>query len=264
MNRTMKKKISYFCIFMIICLLSLPAQAVGEGYSWYIRRAKEHAAPGIEAQTNALLKKYDGYYLNNACLGINGEKVIYLTFDVGYENGNVGKTLDILKEENVKGSFFVLSHFLKSAPNIAKKMVDEGHLVCNHTASHKNSCNLNEEELRREIQALEEVYENLTNKKLSPYFRPPEGKYDEKTLALAKKMGYKTVFWSLAYADWDDSKAPSDEKAKQILMDNTHNGAIVLIHPTSDINVRILKDMIHYWKNEGYRFGSLEELKGQL
>lgn len=258
----MKKKLYVFFLFVLICLSNLPVHAASEGYSWYIRRGKEHVLPTIEMGTRTLLEKYDAYYLNEACSKINEEKVIYLTFDVGYENGNVEKTLDILKEENVQGAFFVLSHFLKSAPACAQKMLNEGHLVCNHTATHKNACTLTEEELREEISSLETIFSEKTGARMSPFFRPPEGKYDEKTLALAKKLGYKTVFWSLAYADWDDKKAPSDEKAKELLKNNTHNGAIVLIHPTSDINVRILKDMIHYWKNEGYRFGTLEELKG--
>ena len=259
----MKKRLFSICLAMILGITALPIYAANNGYSWYIRRAKEHRAPTVEAETESLLKEYDAYYLNDACSEINGEKVIYLTFDVGYENGNVSKTLDILKEENVQGAFFVLSHFLKSASECFSKMVDDGHLICNHTSTHKNPCTLSEESLTKEIKTLEEQYTSLSGRRLSPYFRPPEGKYDKKTLATAKSLGYKTVFWSLAYADWDDSKAPSDEKAKQILMDNTHNGAIVLLHPTSNVNVRILRDMIAYWKNEGYRFGSLEELKGQ-
>lgn len=258
----MKKKILCAFLFILMCLCSLPVQAKGEAHAWYIRRAKEHASPTIEMETRALLEKYDAYYLNESCSKTKDEKVIYLTFDVGYENGNVAKTLDILKEEEVHGAFFVLAHFLKSAPSCAKKMLSEGHLICNHTATHKNACLLSEEELKKEIASLETLYSEKMGAQLSCFFRPPEGKYDEKTLALAQKMGYKTVFWSLAYADWDDSRAPADEKAKEILKNNTHNGAIILLHPTSDINVRILRDMIHYWKNEGYRFGSLEELKG--
>ena len=112
-----------------------------------------------------------------------------------------------------------------------------------------------------ELRALEKIYSACREgKRLAPFYRPPEGKFSKENLDYAKEMGYKTVFWSLSYADWDDKHAPSDEKAKEILRNNTHNGAIVLLHPTSDINVRILRDMIVYWKNEGYRFGSLEEL----
>ena len=256
----MKNKLFCALVILLAFTLCFPACAAGEAHSWYIKRGKEHLTPTIEGGVENLLKEYDAHYVNESCSGASGEKVIYLTFDVGYENGNVAKTLDILKEENVTGAFFVLSHFVKSAPELLQRMEKEKHLVCNHTATHKNSCLLTEKELKNEIGALEALYYQKTGKSLSPYFRPPEGKYDVKTLKTAKEMGYKTVFWSLAYADWDDKIAPSDEKAKEILKTNTHNGAIVLIHPTSSINVRILKDMIQHWKNEGYRFGSLEEL----
>ncbi len=259
----MKNRFLCISLSLMLLLFSFPACAHTEAQSWYVRRGKDHAVPAIEGETQDMLKKYNAFYVNDVCSDINGEKVIYLTFDVGYENGNVGKTLDILRQENVEGAFFVLSHFLKSAPACAERMLNEGHLVCNHTSTHKNSCTLTEEQLRQEISGVDNAFFELSGTHLAPYFRPPEGKYDEKTLALAKKMGYKTVFWSLAYADWDDSKAPTDEKAMAILKDNTHNGAIVLLHPTSNINVRILKNMIRYWKNEGYRFGSLEELKGE-
>ena len=259
----MKKKLLCISLSLICLLFSFPPCASASAESWYVRRGKEHAVPTVEDRTQSMLKKYDAFYVNDACSNINAEKTIYLTFDVGYENGNVAKTLDILQEENVPGAFFVLSHFLKSAPECAERMINEGHLVCNHTSTHKNACGLSAEHLKREINEVDQNFFDLMGKHLAPYFRPPEGKYDEKTLSLAQKMGYKTVFWSLAYADWDDSKAPSDEKAKMILKDNTHSGAIVLLHPTSNINVRILRDMIHYWKNEGYRFGSLEELKGE-
>ena len=259
----MKNKLLVALTILLALVLSVPVLGAEGSYSWYIKRAKEHLTPTIEDCTQNLLKKYDGWYVNEVCSGLNSEKVIYLTFDVGYENGNVAKTLDILKEENVQGAFFVLSHVIKSSPNLLKRMKEEGHLVCNHTATHKNPCSLTEDALRKEIRTLEDLYTEKTGERLSPYFRPPEGKYDEKTLKTVQSMGYKTIFWSLAYADWDDSQAPSDEKAKEILKNNTHNGAVVLIHPTSNVNARILRDMIEYWRGEGYRFGSLEELKTQ-
>lgn len=258
----MKKRLFLIYILVLASVCAIPTFASAGGRSWYIRRSPNHDAPTIEAEAKELLKQYDAYYLDYACSKVNGEKVIYLTFDVGYENGNVAKALDVLKEENVKGAFFVLSHFVKSAPELLKRIKADGHLVCNHTSTHKNPCTLTEKELENEIRTLEEQYHSVTGEHLSPFFRPPEGKYDEKTLQTAKRMGYKTVFWSLAYADWDDASAPSDEKAMSILKNNTHTGAIVLIHPTSNINARILKNMISYWKNEGYRFGSLEELEG--
>jgi len=227
--------------------------------SWYIKHNTEKAQPEIEKTTEKLLEQYDAYYVDKAKKD-STDKVIYLTFDAGYANENVNKVLDILKQEEIKGAFFILSHLIESHPEIVSRIADDGHLLCNHTHKHKDPCKLTEEELTNEIKTLEMQYKNAMGKDLSLYFRPPQGRYDQKTLETAQKMGYKTVFWSLAYVDWDDSIAPSDEKAKALLERRTHNGAIVLLHPTSDINARILKDMIAYWKAQGYRFGSLDEL----
>lgn len=245
----------------LLCLLllfriSLPVTAQSKGQQWYIKRAKDHMQPSSELSS---LLGDGAFYVKENCK--NDDKVIYLTFDVGYENGNVGKILDILKEEEAQGAFFLLSHVIKAEPALIARMENEGHLLCNHTARHKDMSLFDSKAFEEELRALEKIYADAREgKRLAPFYRPPEGKFSKDNLETAKEMGYKTVFWSLAYADWDDKIAPSDEKAKQILVDNTHNGAIVLLHPTSDINVRILRDMLTYWKNQGYRFGSLEEL----
>ena len=248
-------------IFSLTCLLllwALPFASVAEakGQSWYIKRSPNHEQP--KSELSCLLGD-SAFYVNKNCS--KDDKVIYLTFDVGYENGNVARVLDILKEEKVTGAFFLLAHAIQSQPALMERMEQEGHLLCNHTVRHKDMSAFGKEAFEEELRALEKIYsECREGKRLASFYRPPEGKFSKENLDYAKSMGYKTVFWSLTYADWNDSVAPSDEKAKKILMDNTHNGAIVLLHPTSDINVRILRDMITYWKNEGYRFGSLEEL----
>jgi peptidoglycan-N-acetylmuramic acid deacetylase len=256
----MKKVMSICLAVLMVCLLFLPASAKEEGRGWYIKRGKDHRQPTVDQTAERILEENGGYYVDKACKDSAEEKVLYLTFDAGFENGNVAKILDILKEENVKGAFFVLSHLVRSNTELLRRMNEEGHLICNHTDKHKDPTKITQEELEKEIHTLETLYTEITGKELAPYFRPPQGRYNEETLALAQKMGYKTVFWSLAYADWDDTKAPSAEKAKELLCNNTHNGAVVLLHPTSNINVNILKDMIKYWKSEGYRFASLEEL----
>ncbi len=249
------KKIFLFllCLWLVT---SLTVHINAESYGWYIKRAKNHAPPTSELTS---FLGDSAFYLNPNCS--EKDKVIYLTFDVGYENGNVERVLDILKEEDVRGAFFLLSHVIKNEPALMSRLEKEGHLLCNHTARHKDMSNFSAEDFKTELKTLEKVYSDCREgKSLAPFYRPPEGNFSQSNLEAAKDMGYKTIFWSLAYADWDDKIAPSDEKAKSILKDNTHNGAIVLLHPTSDINVRILGEMIRYWKSAGYRFGSLDEL----
>ena len=189
------------------------------------------------------------------------EKRLYLTFDVGYENGNVEKILDILKEEKVTGAFFVLSNFILKNQDLLKRMINEGHLVCNHTKNHKNMCTLTDEEMTANLMALEEQYYEATGENMSKFFRFPEGHYNERTLAVAEKMGYKSVFWSLSYADWDNNGRYNPDKIIERLSSNTHNGAILLFHPTSSINLTVLPEMIKIWKADGYTFGSLTDIK---
>lgn len=254
-----------FCCFLASALLLLSSFSTfatgvsGEAeHHFYIRRALDHAPATTDPAFEAAFG--DRALYRDKAAHSAGERRIYLTFDAGYENGNVAKILDILEKENVRGSFFVLSHLIKSAPELVLRMEKEGHLVCNHTAHHKNMARLGETDFCAELSALEEAYHALTGKKMAGFYRPPEGSFSVSNLAWAEKMGYKTVFWSLAYCDWNDSVAPKREKAIEILKKNTHMGAIVLLHPTSDINVSILGEMIEYWKGEGYTFHTLSEV----
>ena len=223
--------------------------------SWGLSFRQEGDAP-IGNANAAQLKKYDAAYL-----GDTSEKVIYLTFDAGYENGNVARILDTLKKHEVEGAFFILENLINRNPELVTRMRDEGHLVCNHTSKHKDLTKISKEEIEKEIGSLEMLYKEKIGGEMAPFFRPPEGKFDEKSLETIKKLGYTTVFWSLAYADWDNDKQPSAEFAKKILCENIHNGAVILLHPTSKTNADILDELITKWKSEGYRFGSLTELR---
>jgi len=153
----------------------------------------------------------------------------------------------------------VLENLIKRNTNLVKRMESEDHLVCNHTSKHKDMTRLSKEEFEAELRSLEKTAEEngITLKK---FYRPPEGKFSEDNLKYAEEMGYKTILWSLAYADWDNDRQPSCEGAMKILTDNLHNGAIILLHPTSKTNADILDKLITFCKSEGYRFGSLEEL----
>jgi len=247
-------------IFTLITSLCIHADSLkydeSVRYGWYCKRTKDHSQPPLPTEFS-VINEYDGYYIGK---DVN-DKVVYLTFDAGYENGNVKKTLDILNKNNVSGAFFVLSNIINTSSELIKDMADSGHLVCNHTASHKDVSKISDfESFRQELCELESLYNAKTGRELSKYFRPPEGRFTEKTLQYAKEMGYKTVFWSFAYEDWDNNKQLSEESAKRKILDNIHNGAVILLHPTSDTNVKILDDIINELKGLGYRFGTLVEL----
>lgn len=261
----MKKFLNISLIFLLVLTILSGAVSVSanEGSSiinWYCIRNKNHKQPVLDYNLS-VVEKYDGMGFDKWHGDDNEDKVVYLTFDAGYENGNVEKILDIMKKQDVTGAFFVLGNLIVRNTDLVKRMFDEGHLVCNHTYSHKSMVNLSDDDFSKEINKLESTCKEYTGKELSKYYRPPEGKFDECSLEYAKKLGYKTVFWSIAYADWDNNAQMSESKAKEKIMSNIHNGAIILLHPTSATNVKILEDIIIELKNMGYRFGSLDEIK---
>ena len=222
---------------------------------WGLSFQEEGKSPVIDVDEE-LLNQYDAYYL-----GDEENKKIYLTFDAGYENGNTEKILDVLKEQDVKATFFLVGNYMEKCPEIVKRMVNEGHIVGNHTYHHKDMATLtNKEDFIKELKDLEEYYKNITGYEMSKFYRPPQGKFTEQQLMWAKEEGYKTCFWSLAYMDWDEKKQPSKDEAMEKLTSRIHPGAIVLLHSTSSTNAEILDDIISEWKNMGYTFGDLMDL----
>ena len=202
------------------------------------------------------LKKYDAVYLGNT-----EEKVIYLTFDAGYENGCTTKILDVLKEHQVPAAFFLVGNYIEQNADLVRRMVSEGHIVGNHTMHHYDMSKISDlAAFQKELSALEELYEDTIGSPMEKYYRPPQGTYSETNLQMAKTLGYKTVFWSLAYVDWDQNKQPSAEYAFSKLLPRTHNGAVVLLHSTSSTNAEILDELLTKWENEGYRFASIDGL----
>ena len=191
-----------FCLFLIsatVFLSFFSAFAMEKENHFYIKRAENHMSPTTDPSFVSVFGS-DGFYLDSASAE-NGEKILYLTFDAGYENGNIAKVLDVLKEENVRGAFFVLSHLIKSAPDLLVRMENEGHLVCNHTARHKNMAQADEKTFCEELSCLEKLYKDTTGHELSKFYRPPEGTFSANNIGWAKKLGYKTVFWSLMYKE---------------------------------------------------------------
>ena len=227
--------------------------------SWYITRNGEHKQPTV-CLSDAELARYDAYYVDRTHGESCEEKVLYLTFDAGYENGNISKILDVLRDENAPAAFFILKHLIVHDAVLVERMAREGHLVCNHTMQHRDMTQLDDTAYAKEIEGLALLYKEAFDKEMARYYRPPEGKYTIKDLARTQDLGYKTVFWSFAYADWDNEHQPTPEEAKKKIKDNIHNGAVLLLHPTSATNAEILSELIREWKKEGYRFGTLDEL----
>ena len=201
------------------------------------------------------LQKYDAFYK-----GDSQKKVIYLTFDCGYENGNTKPILAALKKHKVQATFFVVGHFLETSPDLVKQMLEEGHTVGNHTYHHPDMSSIaNMDSFRKEMEDNANLFEQITGQKMSPYYRPPQGKYSVENLKMAKELGYHTFFWSLAYVDWYADKQPSHEEAFEKLTGRIHPGAIVLLHNTSQTNGEILDELISRWESMGYSFGTLSD-----
>lgn len=223
--------------------------------NWGLSFQQEGIAPVANASAE-YLARYDGYYAEET-----SEKVLYLTFDAGYENGYTAKILDVLKEHDVKAAFFLVGNYIETNPQLVKRMVAEGHLVGNHTYSHPDMSEIaTEEAFRQELSKLEKAYGDATGQEMKKYYRPPQGKYSQANLKMAKDMGYKTIFWSLAYVDWYESDQPTREEAFYKLIPRLHPGAVVLLHSTSKTNAEIMDELLTKWEDMGYRFKSLEEL----
>lgn len=262
MTRSLTSFIISLCIISL-CSFSAFAAGSSNSYSWYCVRNKEHRQPEIDANMR-FVEDYGGFYVDRSHSDEIEEKVIYLTFDAGYENGNVEKILDVLKEKQVGAAFFVLDNIILKNRDLVFRMIDEGHLVCNHTSKHLDVTKCKTvDEFREELESLEAVYRSITGANMPKLFRPPEGRFSEQSMKFAHELGYKTIFWSFAYADWDNGSQPSEAAAKEKILSNLHNGEIMLLHPTSATNAAILGEVIDEIRAQGYRFASLEELSNE-
>ncbi len=203
----------------------------------------------------AQLAQYNAYFMAEG-----NEKVLYLTFDCGYENGNTEPILDALKKHDAPATFFVVGHFLESAPEIVKRMVEEGHTVGNHTYHHPDMSQISDRAaFQKEMDDVADAFRELTGKELAMYYRPPQGKYSTTNLQMAKELGYSTFFWSLAYVDWNQDDQPSHAEALEKLTDRVHPGAIVLLHSTSKTNGEIMDELLSKWEEMGYTFRPLSD-----
>ena len=238
-----------------VLLLAQISQRTVETAAWGLHFGSEGKAPTGPAGQSQLQA------LDAAYIGSGDQKVLYLTFDAGYENGYTGQILDVLKKHQVPAAFFLVGDYLERNADLVRRMVDEGHIVGNHTATHPDMSKISDENaFRRELTQVEELFTGITGKELPKFYRPPQGVYSEENLKMAKAAGYKTVFWSLAYADWDNNKQPTAEYAMSKLLSRTHNGAVILLHATSRTNGEILDRLLTEWKAQGYTFASIDKL----
>ena len=255
----MRKRDLLIAGFAILTALVLSLRLILGGAletgSWGLSFQVEGSAPigPANAQT---LASYDAAYL-----GDTAEKVLYLTFDAGYENGCTARILDVLKSHQVPAAFFLVGNYMEQNADLVRRMVEEGHIVGNHTMHHHDMSKLTDRDtFSRELTELETCFKDITGKELPKYYRPPQGTYSEENLRMAQELGYKTVFWSLAYVDWLNNDQPTREEAFGKLIPRTHNGAVVLLHSTSATNAEILDELLDKWEAMGYRFASLDEL----
>ena len=209
--------------------------------SWFFRRNTDHQ-PSEGAVTAKSLATYHAFYYDNK----TREKVIYLTFDCGYENGYTGKLLDTLKKHDVKAVFFVTKHFVKSQPELCKRMKEEGHLVGNHTMNHPSLPSKSVSQIQNEIKGLEQIFKEEIGYQLDKYFRPPMGEYSDRVLRVAQDMGYTTVFWSMAYGDYDPDKQPGKQYVIDHFKKYYHKGAIPLMHNISKSNAEALDEVLKF------------------
>ena len=254
---------AYFSGFGIHYLFSqpttvLPASSSSEG-NWGLSFQEEGVRP-VGNATPSELAKYQAAYADET-----DEKVIYLTFDAGYENGNLPAILDALKNHQAVGTFFVVGNFLETSPELTKRMVAEGHIVGNHTYHHPDMSKISTKEaFEKELNDVKTLFQSITGSEMAHYYRPPQGKYSTSNLEMAKELGYKTFFWSLAYVDWIQDEQPTKEQAFSKLLSRIHPGAVVLLHSTSSTNAAILDELLTKWEEMGYHFAPLSELADKL
>jgi len=256
------RKRDLFLLIIAICgaaalALHVAAGGILQTGSWGLSFPAEGRAPSAPASM-AQLAKYDAAYL-----GDTTKKVIYLTFDAGYENGCTAKILDALEKHKVPAAFFLVGNYLQENPDLVRRMVSDGHIVGNHTMHHYDMSKISQQAaFEKELTDLEALYKEVTGQTMQKFYRPPQGIYSESNLEMAKALGYKTVFWSLAYVDWRNDAQPTPEQAYAKLLPRIHNGAVVLLHSTSRTNADILDELLTKWEQMGFTFRPITDLFG--
>lgn len=252
----MKKLRLCFILTFFAAVFVIPVMAAGNDWGIYYDETVKRV---IANETADYLAQFDSWYI-----GCEEEKVVYLTFDAGYENSFTAPILDILKKHEAPAAFFLVGTYIRDNPELVKRMTAEGHIVGNHTMSHPNMTKLDMAAFKKELAQVEDIYRSVMGEEISRYYRPPSGTYSEANLKMAQELGYKTMFWSLAYKDWDNNNQPTREQAFKKLLPRIHPGAVILLHNTAKINSLILDELLTKYKEMGYRFESLDYLAGKV
>lgn len=242
------KKIIFFMLINLFLIFRINSNAYGFGLSF------NYGSRPSAGKYGKIIEDNGGVFIGED----NNE--VYLTYDCGYENGYTGQILDSLKETNTKAIFFITGHYLSSATDLVKRMVEEGHLIGNHTYSHKDFTKSSDDEIISDLKKLEEDFKEKIGTSMSKYVRPPRGDFDERSLKLLMNNGYKSVFWSLAYVDWNKDVYNGNNYSYNQVMKKIHNGAIILMHTVSKDNAEDMSKIINKLKNDGYIFKTIDNV----
>lgn len=222
---------------------------------WGFKRAQNNNQPTLDTPSKDILEKYNGFAIGNS-----EKPYIYLSFDLGYEAGYTSQILDVLKENQIQASFFITAHYVNTQPDLVRRMIEEGHIVGNHTVNHKDLVKLSDDEIKKELTELSNTIYDKFGYEVT-FFRPPKGEYSERVIKIASELNYTTVLWSSAYDDWDENKQGREEYGKAKILDNLHNGCILLLHGTSKDNANILDSVVKETISKGYEFKNLDEFE---
>jgi peptidoglycan-N-acetylmuramic acid deacetylase len=247
-------------MLILVMLLVAPTFTAAESsvsYGWGFVKSKNGSIPEI-GKYQQLLDKYHSYYLDDT-----GDKTVYITFDNGYEQGYTDDILDVLKKHEVPAAFFITGHYVDSAPDLVKRMVEEGHIIGNHSYHHPDLTKVSKEKMQKELVMLETAVADLTEQDEMHYLRAPRGTFSARSLKWSEDMGYTNVFWSLAYTDWKTGEQKGWQHAYEQVMAQMHPGAVVLLHSVSEDNAVALEKLIVELKKQGYSFRTLDDLVKQ-
>jgi peptidoglycan-N-acetylmuramic acid deacetylase len=228
-------------------------------YHFGFKKSKAGNLPSIAQEGfMATVQKYGAIFL-----GDTEKKEIYLTFDNGYENGYTVPILDILKEKKVPAVFFVTGHYVRDQPELLKRMVNEGHLVGNHSWSHPDMTRISVNQIKNELDKVKQEVSNMTDQKFMAYVRPPRGIFSDQLLEVSRELGYTNVFWSIAYKDWDTKQQKGWHYAYEKVMGQLHPGGVILLHSVSSDNAGALAKIIDDARHQGYEFKSLDQMENK-
>lgn len=251
----MKKHLYGFTLLLCIVVISTITYARDAEYHWGFKRSTDNTPAEAGAELDSLLTKYGAIYK-----GQPDKKIVYLTFDNGYENGFTESILTTLREEEVPATFFLTGHYVKSAPNLVKQMIKDGHTIGNHSYGHPNMARLSANDMKKEWQLFDDALRELTNVERTYYARPPEGIFSEEVLRVGNEAGYRHMFWSIAFKDWLKDERRGADYAYNALMEQLHPGAVILMHTVAQDNAEAIPTFIRDAKKQGYTFASLDDL----